>query len=98
MGYEVEEKKARRTLIRQPLPEKSKVKKCDVNGADYVVPLPMFTTESQPTVTCSTPYNWSTTSLASLDHSNCMNEENMSLPSYLDLADEIKALKIENNF
>ena len=26
-----------------------------------------------------------------------MNEENMSLPSYSDLADEIKALKIENN-
>ena len=25
-----------------------------------------------------------------------MNEENMSLPSYSDLADEIKALKIEN--
>ena len=26
-----------------------------------------------------------------------MNEENMSLPSYSDLADEIKATKIENN-
>ena len=26
-----------------------------------------------------------------------MNEENMSLPSYSDLADEIKALKIESN-
>ena len=26
-----------------------------------------------------------------------MNEENMSLPSYSDLVDEIKALKIENN-
>ena len=26
-----------------------------------------------------------------------MNKENMSLPSYSDLADEIKALKIENN-
>ena len=26
-----------------------------------------------------------------------MNEENISIPSYSDLADEIKALKIENN-
>ena len=26
-----------------------------------------------------------------------MNEENMSLPSYSDLADEIKVIKIENN-
>ena len=26
-----------------------------------------------------------------------MNKENMSLPSYSDLADEIKALKIETN-
>ena len=26
-----------------------------------------------------------------------MNEENMSLPSYSDLADESKVLKIENN-
>ena len=26
-----------------------------------------------------------------------MNEENMFLPSYSDLADEIKALKIEND-
>ena len=26
-----------------------------------------------------------------------MNEDNMSLPSYWDLADEIKAFKIENN-
>ena len=34
---------------------------------------------------------------ASLDHSYCMNEENMFLPSYSDLADEIKGLKIENN-
>ena len=35
--------------------------------------------------------------LASLDHSYCMNEENMSLPSYSHLADEIKATKTENN-
>ena len=39
----------------------------------------------------------SATPLASLDHSYCMNEENMFLPSYSDLADEIKGLKIENN-
>ena len=51
-------------------------------------------TESQPTVTCRNPYNWSATPLASLDHSYHMNEENMSLPSYSDLANEIKTLKI----
>ena len=100
LSYEIKEKKARRTLISQPLPKKSKIKENnDVNDEDDVVPLPISTTvtESQPTVTCSTPYNWSATPLASLDHSYCMNEENMSLPSYSDLADEIKALKIENN-
>ena len=52
---------------------------------------------SHVTVTCTTPYNFSATPLASLHHTYCMNEENMSLPSYLDLADEIKILKIENN-
>ena len=99
MRYKVEEKKAR-TLIRQPLPKRSKVKENnDVDDEDDVIPLPISTTvtESQPTVTYSTPYNWSATPLAVLDHSYCMNEENMSLPSYSDLADEIKALKIEKN-
>ena len=75
------------------MPKISKIK--ENNNADdenNVVPLPISTavTESQPTVTCSTPYNWSATPLASLDHSYCMNEENISLPSYSDLADEIK--------
>ena len=75
------------------MPKISKIK--ENNNADDendVVPLPISTavTESQPTVTCSTPYNWSATPLASLDHSYCMNEENISLPSYSDLADEIK--------
>ena len=100
LGYKVEEKKARRTLIRQHLPKKSKTKENnDVDDKDDVVPIPISitATESQPTVTCSTPYNWSATPLASLDHSYCMNEENMSLPSYSDLADEIKVLKIEQN-
>ena len=95
MGYEVEQKKAR-ILIRKPLPKKSKIKENDVNDEDYVVPLPIFTTESQPTVTCSTSYDWSATPLASLDHSYCMSEENMSLPSSSDLTDEIKTLKIEH--
>ena len=97
MGYEVEEKKTKRTLIKQPFPNKSKIKENDVNDEDYVVPLPIFTTESQPTVTCSTPYNWSAIPLKTLGHSYCMNKENMSLPSNSDLSDEIKALKIENN-
>ena len=79
------------------MPKKSKIKEKYVNDEDYVVSLPIFfTTESQSTVTCNTPYNWSVTPLASLDHSYCINEENMSLPSYLDLSDEIKAFKIEN--
>ena len=67
LGYEVEEKKARRTLIRQPLPKKSKIKENnDVGDEDDVVPLPRSTavTESQPTVICSTPYNCSATPLA----------------------------------
>ena len=63
------------------------------------VPLPISTTvtESPPTATYSTPYNWSATPLASLDHSYCMNEENKPLPSYSNLADEIKALEIKHN-
>ena len=100
LGYEVEEKKARRTLIRQPLPKKSKIKENnDVDDEDDVVPLPISTTvtESQPTATCNIFNKKPATPLASLDHSYCMNEENMSLPSYSDLADEIKALKVENN-
>ena len=60
MEYEVEERE-KRTLIRQSLPKKSKVKKKNVNSDDYLVPVPVFTTELQPTVTCSTPYNWSAT-------------------------------------
>ena len=93
MGYEVEEKKARRQ-------KKSKVKENnDADSEGDVVPLPISTTatESQPTVTSRTPYNWSTTPLASLDHSYCMNEENKPLPSYSNLADEIKALEIKHN-
>ena len=39
MGNEVEEKKARRTLIRQPLPKKND----DVDDDDDAVPLPMST-------------------------------------------------------
>ena len=96
MGNEVEEKKARRTLIRQSLPKKNN----DVDDDDDdAVPLPISTavTESQPTVTCSAPCNWSATPLASLDYSYCVNEENMFLSSYSNLADEIKGIKIENN-
>ena len=62
-----------RTLIRQPMPKKSKIKEGDVNDEDYV-PASIFTNDSQPTVTCST--SWSATPLASLDHSYSMNEEN----------------------
>ena len=61
LGYEVEEKKARRTLIRQLFPKKRKIKEnSDVDDEDDVVPLPISTTvtESQPAVTCSTSYNW----------------------------------------
>ena len=94
LGCGVEEKNARRTLIRQPLPKKSKIKENDVSDEDYVAPLPIFTTESQPAVICSTASNWSDIPLEPLDHSYCKNEENMSLPSYSDLADETKALKI----
>ena len=47
LGYEVEEKEARRTLIRQLLPKKSKVKENnDVDDEDDVVPLPISTTYS----------------------------------------------------
>ena len=62
LGYEVEEKKATRTLIRQPLPKKIKIKENnDVGYEDDVVFLPISTnvTDSQPTVTCSTPHTWS---------------------------------------
>ena len=58
LGYEVEEKKAIRTLIKQSLPKKGKIKKNDdADDEDDVVPLPISATvtESQPTVTCSTP-------------------------------------------
>ena len=60
LGYEVEEKKTRRTLIRQPLPKKSKIKENnDVDDECDVDPLLSSTTgtELQSTVTCSTPYN-----------------------------------------
>ena len=78
------------------MPKKSKIKKNNyVDDEVDVVSLPISTTvtESELSITCSSPYNWSATPLASLDHSYCMNEENISLPSYSDLADEIKALK-----
>ena len=88
MGYEVAEKKARRTLIRQPLPKESKIKENnDVDDADDVVPLAISTTatELQPTVKCSTPYNWSATPLASFDYSYCINEENISPPYHIQI-------------
>ena len=78
MGCEVEEKKARGTLITRPLPKKSKIKENNaVDDEDDAVPLPISTTvtESQPLVTCSTPYYWPATPLASLVHSYSMNEE-----------------------
>ena len=96
LGYEVEEKKARRTLIRPPLSTKVKLKKM-MSMMKIIVPLPIFATELQPAVTCSTSYNWSATPLASPGHFYSMNEENMSLPSYSNWADEIKALKIGSN-
>ena len=80
--------------------KKSKIKENnDVDDEDDAVPLPISTTvtESQSIVTCKTPSNWLATSLASRDHSYRMNEENMSRPSYSDLLDETKALKIKNN-
>ena len=58
--------------------KKSKIKENnDADDEDDVVPLPISitVTESQPIVTCSTPYNWLATPLASLDHSYCINEE-----------------------
>ena len=58
LGYGVEEKKARKTLIRQALPKKNKIKENnDDNDEDDVVLLPICTTvtDSQPRVTCSTP-------------------------------------------
>ena len=64
LGHEVEKKKAKRFLIRQPLPKKGKIKENnDVDDEDDVVALPISTTvtKSQPAVTCSTPYNWSAT-------------------------------------
>ena len=61
LGYEAEEKKARRTLIRQPLPKKRKIKENndvdDEYGVDPSLPLSTTGTESQSTVTCSTPYS-----------------------------------------
>ena len=81
LGYEVEEKKARRTLIRPPLSKKVKLKKM-MSMMKIIVPLPIFATELQPAVTCSTSYNWSATPLASPGYFYSMNEENMSLPSY----------------
>ena len=54
LGYIAKEKRLRQTLIKQTLPKKSKIKENDVNDDDYVVPLPVFTTESQPAATCST--------------------------------------------
>ena len=85
--------------------ESKKVKKSkaiennDVDDEGDVVPLLISTTvtESRPTVTSSTLYNWSATPLASLDYSYYTNEENKSLPSYSNLADEIKALEIKHN-
>ena len=65
LGYEVKEKKVRRTLITEPFPKTSKIKEND-NNNDYEVLLPVFTTKSQPAVTRSTSYNWPATSLASL--------------------------------
>ena len=85
-------RKERRILIRQPLPKNSKIKENnDIDDEDDVVSLPICTTvtESQPAITCSIPCNWSATALASLDYLYCMNEENTSLPSYSELADEI---------
>ena len=78
LGCEVEEKKARGTLITRPLPKKSKIKENNaVDDEDDAIPLPISTTvtESQPPVTCSTPYYWPATPLASLVHSYSMNEE-----------------------
>ena len=63
----------------------------DVDDEDHVSPL------SISTITCNTPYNWSAIPLASPDHSYCVNEENMSLPSYSHLAEKTKATKLENN-
>ena len=80
--------------------KKSKAKENnDVDDEGDVVPLLISTTvtESRPTVTSSTLYNWSATPLASLDHPYYMNEENKSLLSYSNLADEIKALEIKHN-
>ena len=64
--YEVKEKKVRRILITEPFPKTSKIKEND-NNDGYLVLLFVFTTESQPAVTRGTRYNWSATSLASLD-------------------------------
>ena len=48
LGYEVEEKKAKRILIRQPLPKKNKIKEnSDVDDEDNVVPLPISTTATE---------------------------------------------------
>ena len=74
------------------------MKENGVNGEDYLVLLPVFTTESQPTVTFSTLYNCSATPSASFDHVYCLYELRKYVPPVIfNLADEIKALKIENN-
>ena len=45
MGYDVEEKKAKKNLIRQPLPKKSKIKEDNhVEDKDDEVTLPISTT------------------------------------------------------
>ena len=83
------------------MPKTSKIKEDnDLDDEnDVVIPLPISTTvtESQSTVTSSTSYNWSAIPSASPDHWYCKSEESMFLPSYSDLVDEIKELKIENN-
>ena len=83
------------------MPKTSKIKEDnDLDDEnDVVIPLPISTTvtESQSTVTFSTSYNWSAIPSASPDHWYCKSEESMFLPSYSDLVDEIKELKIENN-
>ena len=83
------------------MPKTSKIKEDnDLDDEnDVFIPLPISTTvtESQSTVTSSTSYNWSAIPSGSPDHWYCNNEESMFLPSYSDLVDEIKALKIENN-
>ena len=83
------------------MPKTSKIKEDnDLDDEnDVFIPLPISTTvtESQSTVTSSTSYSWLAIPSGSPDHWYCKNEESTFLPSYPDLVDEIKALKIENN-